>query len=163
MKIKMCLWRRIVCRSHNKPFYFLKTTCHSNIPCILRQIICGQNCTFLMQSNGCVYACGEGSYGRLGQGNSDDLNVLTIISGLQGLCIRNSFRVTAAVVSIFFWQVSLSSNSQLRQVATGTLSHSRNPEKCFLGVMATTGSWDMETVTDKEDLSRSRVYRETLL
>ena len=46
--------------------------------------MCGQNCTFVIQSNGTVLACGEGSYGRLGQGNSDDLHALTIISGLQG-------------------------------------------------------------------------------
>ncbi|KAI8478441.1 putative E3 ubiquitin-protein ligase herc1, partial [Branchiostoma belcheri] len=48
-----------------------------------QQIICGQNCTFVIQANGTVQACGEGSYGRLGQGNSDDLHQLTIISALQ--------------------------------------------------------------------------------
>lgn len=31
-----------------------------------------------------MLACGEGSYGRLGQGNSDDLHVLTVLSALQG-------------------------------------------------------------------------------
>ena len=31
-----------------------------------------------------MYACGEGSYGRLGQGNSDDLRSLTALSALQG-------------------------------------------------------------------------------
>lgn len=42
----------------------------------------------MIQANGTVLACGEGSYGRLGQGNSDDLHVLTVISALQGmLCI----------------------------------------------------------------------------
>lgn len=30
-------------------------------------------------------AVGEGSYGRLGQGNSDDLYTPTIISALQGM------------------------------------------------------------------------------
>uniref|UniRef100_A0A8C6YER0 HECT-type E3 ubiquitin transferase n=1 Tax=Naja naja TaxID=35670 RepID=A0A8C6YER0_NAJNA len=49
-----------------------------------QQVICGQNCTFVIQANGTVLACGEGSYGRLGQGNSDDLHVLTVISALQG-------------------------------------------------------------------------------
>ena len=48
------------------------------------QIVCGQNCTFVIQANGSVLACGEGSYGRLGQGNSDDLRTLTLISTLQG-------------------------------------------------------------------------------
>lgn len=49
-----------------------------------RQVVCGQNCTFLVQANGTVLAIGEGSYGRLGQGNSDDLYTPTIISALQG-------------------------------------------------------------------------------
>lgn len=49
-----------------------------------QQIVCGQNCTFVIQSNGTVLACGEGTYGRLGQGNSDHLRTLTVISALQG-------------------------------------------------------------------------------
>lgn len=36
-----------------------------------------------------MLACGEGSYGRLGQGNSDDLHVLTVISALQGKIVFN--------------------------------------------------------------------------
>uniref|UniRef100_T1JES7 HECT-type E3 ubiquitin transferase n=1 Tax=Strigamia maritima TaxID=126957 RepID=T1JES7_STRMM len=52
-----------------------------------QQVICGQNCTFVIQANGTVLACGEGSYGRLGQGNSDDLYTLTIISALQGFFV----------------------------------------------------------------------------
>lgn len=52
-----------------------------------QQIICGQNCTFVIQSNGTVMSCGEGSYGRLGQGHSDDLHSLTIISSLQGIIL----------------------------------------------------------------------------
>ncbi|ERE75742.1 putative E3 ubiquitin-protein ligase HERC1-like protein [Cricetulus griseus] len=51
------------------------------------EVICGQNCTFVIQANGTVLACGEGSYGRLGQGNSDDLHVLTVISALQGFVV----------------------------------------------------------------------------
>lgn len=47
-------------------------------------MVCGQNCTFLVQSNGTVLAVGEGQYGRLGQGNSDDLYVPTIICAFQG-------------------------------------------------------------------------------
>ncbi|XP_027137274.1 probable E3 ubiquitin-protein ligase HERC1 isoform X2 [Larimichthys crocea] len=52
-----------------------------------QQVVCGQNCTFVIQPNGTVLACGEGSYGRLGQGNSDDLHVLTVISALQGFVV----------------------------------------------------------------------------
>lgn len=55
--------------------------------CALRcvgQVVCGQNCSFLLQSNGTVLAVGEGQYGRLGQGNSDDLYIPTIISAFQG-------------------------------------------------------------------------------
>lgn len=49
-----------------------------------QQVVCGQNCTFIVTANGSVLACGEGSYGRLGQGNSDDLHTPTVISTLQG-------------------------------------------------------------------------------
>ncbi len=54
------------------------------IRAVFSQVVCGQNCTFLVQANGTVLAVGEGSYGRLGQGNSDDLYTPTIISALQG-------------------------------------------------------------------------------
>ncbi|KAL5252247.1 hypothetical protein ACHWQZ_G015137 [Mnemiopsis leidyi] len=52
-------------------------------------IVQGNNCTFLITRHGTVYACGEGSYGRLGQGNSDDLHTLTAISALQGYVITS--------------------------------------------------------------------------
>ncbi|KAF7696652.1 hypothetical protein HF521_005070 [Silurus meridionalis] len=52
-----------------------------------QQVVCGQNCTFLVQSSGTVLAVGEGSYGRLGQGNSDDLYTPTLISALQGYVV----------------------------------------------------------------------------
>ncbi|XP_029024458.1 probable E3 ubiquitin-protein ligase HERC1 isoform X3 [Betta splendens] len=52
-----------------------------------QQVVCGQNCTFLVQSNGIVLAIGEGQYGRLGQGNSDDLYVPTVISAFQGYVV----------------------------------------------------------------------------
>ena len=45
----------------------------------------------MIQASGTVLACGEGSYGRLGQGNSDDIHTPTAISALQGiwlLCLR---------------------------------------------------------------------------
>ncbi|XP_074033510.1 probable E3 ubiquitin-protein ligase HERC1 isoform X2 [Leptinotarsa decemlineata] len=54
-----------------------------------RKIICGQNCTFVIEANGTVLSCGEGSYGRLGQGNSDDLHTLSVISSLQGFVITD--------------------------------------------------------------------------
>ncbi|XP_047141184.2 probable E3 ubiquitin-protein ligase HERC1 isoform X1 [Hydra vulgaris] len=53
----------------------------------VREIVCGQNCTFLLQTNGSVFACGEGTYGRLGQGTSDDEHSLVPITELQGYCI----------------------------------------------------------------------------
>lgn len=55
--------------------------------CGAQQIICGQNCTFLIHANGTVESIGEGSYGRLGHGNSDDMHTQTVISGLQGYVI----------------------------------------------------------------------------
>lgn len=64
-----------------------------NVPTITKsfsnahQIICGQNCTFELQANGTALACGEGSYGRLGMGNSDDLLVLTPVAALQGYVV----------------------------------------------------------------------------
>lgn len=54
-----------------------------------RRIVCGNNCTFVIQGNGTVLACGEGSYGRLGQGNSDDLRSLTTLTSLQGFVIAD--------------------------------------------------------------------------
>uniref|UniRef100_A0A665WLM9 HECT-type E3 ubiquitin transferase n=1 Tax=Echeneis naucrates TaxID=173247 RepID=A0A665WLM9_ECHNA len=54
-----------------------------------QQVVCGQNCTFLLQSNGTVLAVGEGQYGRLGQGNSDDLYVPTIIFAFQGYVVTH--------------------------------------------------------------------------
>ena len=47
-----------------------------------RQIICGQSCTFAIFDDGSVTACGIGNYGRLGQGNSDDLPSPCTITGL---------------------------------------------------------------------------------
>ena len=61
---------------------------------VLLQIICGLNCTFAIQANGTVMACGEGSYGRLGQGNSEDTHILTPIAGLQGIVLQHSFPVS---------------------------------------------------------------------
>ncbi|XP_065224595.1 probable E3 ubiquitin-protein ligase HERC1 isoform X2 [Planococcus citri] len=52
-----------------------------------QQIVCGNNCTFALLSNGTVLSCGEGSYGRLGHGHSDDIYVPSIISTLQGYVV----------------------------------------------------------------------------
>ncbi|XP_076815895.1 putative E3 ubiquitin-protein ligase HERC1 isoform X3 [Clavelina lepadiformis] len=51
-------------------------------------IVCGQNCTFVVTTTGSIFSCGEGSYGRLGHGNSDDLPRLTVISSLQGFVVK---------------------------------------------------------------------------
>lgn len=56
---------------------------------VAKKVVCGQNCTFVIQANGTVLACGEGSYGRLGHGNSDDLHSLSVISSLQGFVITD--------------------------------------------------------------------------
>lgn len=56
---------------------------------VAKKIVCGQNCTFVIQADGTVLACGEGSYGRLGQGNSEDLHTLNVISTLQGFVITD--------------------------------------------------------------------------
>ncbi|KAJ8960520.1 hypothetical protein NQ318_013805 [Aromia moschata] len=56
---------------------------------VARKIVCGQNCTFVIEADGTVLACGEGSYGRLGQGNSDDLHALSVISSLQGFVVTD--------------------------------------------------------------------------
>ncbi|XP_043943342.1 probable E3 ubiquitin-protein ligase HERC1 [Protopterus annectens] len=53
------------------------------------KVVCGQNCTFLVQASGTVLAFGEGSYGRLGQGNSDDLYSPTPVSALQGYVVTH--------------------------------------------------------------------------
>lgn len=54
---------------------------------IAQRIVCGQNCTFVLTSQGTVLSCGEGNYGRLGHGHSDSLPILTMISALQGFVI----------------------------------------------------------------------------
>ena len=51
-------------------------------------MVCGQNCSFVVTATGNVLSCGEGSYGRLGHGNSDDINKLTVISALQGFVVK---------------------------------------------------------------------------
>lgn len=47
-------------------------------------VVCGQNCTFVVNNSGAVLACGEGSYGRLSLGNSEDVYTPTLIAALQG-------------------------------------------------------------------------------
>ena len=50
----------------------------------MQSIALGLNCSFLCSAAGGVYSLGEGSYGRLGHGNSDDLTSAALISALQG-------------------------------------------------------------------------------
>lgn len=69
--------------------YSVSSPTHVESFSIAKKIVCGQNCTFVIQADGTVLACGEGSYGRLGQGNSDDLHSLSIISSLQGFVITD--------------------------------------------------------------------------
>lgn len=71
------------------------------------QVVCGQNCTFLVQSNGTVLAVGEGQYGRLGQGNSDDLYVPTIIFAFQGKNIHQQLKNMLEVDLFFVFSISL--------------------------------------------------------
>ena len=74
-----CTYMQVCC------CYLCQVVCDGGMCCCyLFQVICGQNCTFLVQANGSLLACGEGSYGRLGQGNSDDVHAPTIITSLQG-------------------------------------------------------------------------------
>lgn len=73
---------------------------------IVIQVVCGQNCSFLVQSNGTVLAVGEGQYGRLGQGNSDDLYVPTIISAFQGTTFIQSRRKNMSELLWFFYAVT---------------------------------------------------------
>lgn len=73
---------------------------------IVIQVVCGQNCSFLVQSNGTVLAVGEGQYGRLGQGNSDDLYVPTIISAFQGTTFIQSRRKNMSELLSFFYAVT---------------------------------------------------------
>lgn len=83
--------------------FFLILLCLSFV-CV-DQVVCGQNCSFLLQSNGTVLAVGEGQYGRLGQGNSDDLYIPTIISAFQGSvldCQALQLRVALFWVSMIF-------------------------------------------------------------
>lgn len=51
-------------------------------------IVCGLNCTFSIDKDGQVRAAGDGTFGRLGLGHSDDINVMTAITSLQGYVIR---------------------------------------------------------------------------
>lgn len=53
-----------------------------------------------------MLACGEGSYGRLGQGNSDDLHVLTVISALQGKATLNLKWLETDLTVCIYWNSS---------------------------------------------------------
>ena len=55
----------------------------------MQTIELGLNCSFLCTAAGSVYSIGEGSYGRLGHGNSDDLTTPALISALQGFIVTH--------------------------------------------------------------------------
>lgn len=72
---------------------------------IAQQIICGENCTFVIHSNGAVSACGEGSNGRLGLGNSDDYDTLTLLSSLRGTIRVLSVQARGTIVMFNTWDL----------------------------------------------------------
>ena len=48
------------------------------------QVVAGSYCTYAVKFDGSVCSCGEGSYGRLGHGGSENETEMRIISALQG-------------------------------------------------------------------------------
>ena len=50
------------------------------------QIVAGSYCTYAVKFDGTVMSVGEGSYGRLGHGGSENETKMRVISGLQGMC-----------------------------------------------------------------------------
>ena len=58
---------------------FTKVTTNTNND--IKQIVCGQNCTFILKTNGSVWACGYNNYGQLGLGTTDiDYNTFTQVT-----------------------------------------------------------------------------------
>ena len=53
----------------------------------LLQIVAGSYCTYAVRFDGSVASVGEGSYGRLGHGGSENETILKNISALQGMLI----------------------------------------------------------------------------
>ncbi|CAG0917523.1 unnamed protein product [Notodromas monacha] len=52
------------------------------------EVVCGHKCSFGLREDGSVVSFGEGHYGRLGQGNSDDMRAPTLIHALQGYVVK---------------------------------------------------------------------------
>lgn len=50
----------------------------------LVQVVSGSYCTYGVKYDGSVCSIGEGSFGRLGHGGSDNESSMRIISALQG-------------------------------------------------------------------------------
>ena len=48
------------------------------------QVVAGSYCTYVVRFDGTVATVGEGSYGRLGHGGSENESNLRTISSLQG-------------------------------------------------------------------------------
>lgn len=54
---------------------------------LLVQVVAGSYCTYMVKCDGSVSSCGEGSFGRLGHGGSDNENSMRTISALQGRAV----------------------------------------------------------------------------
>ena len=68
-------WSICLCIKAIRSFFLL----HSYL-----QIVAGNHCTYAIKSDGSISSVGDGSYGRLGHGTSDDENIMRVISSLQG-------------------------------------------------------------------------------
>ena len=53
----------------------------------LLQIVAGSYCTYAVRFDGSVASVGEGSYGRLGHGGSENETILKNISALKGMLV----------------------------------------------------------------------------
>jgi alpha-tubulin suppressor-like RCC1 family protein len=49
----------------------------TNINKDVKQIVCGEDCSFILKNDGSVYACGDNTYGQLGLGNNTTKNTFT--------------------------------------------------------------------------------------
>lgn len=91
-----------------------------------RQVVCALNCTFIIHSNGSLSACGQNENGRLGLGNSEDQQVLALISALKGKrsILQNRFlsrqRWESFSLDSFWWikWTKIAWNTHLYEAAT---------------------------------------------
>ena len=52
----------------------------TNINNDVKQVDCGQNCTFILKNDGSVWACGKNEYGQLGLGDTTQRNTFTQVT-----------------------------------------------------------------------------------